>query len=229
MSAVEYLPDHGDLRAPTAVMQWLIADEAAPPPEALAGTPALPEGTLHPRLAAAREIVRAPLVEVSLERGERQGRAWVAPAGSVLLHPLADGRARLVTVSTALFVDALVRLNDVGPRPRVEPAVRIVMAPGDLAAALAARDPGRAQIADIDQAEAFARMLAGLREHWRVAARWEPREGAVSGRHLEVLDADHGYWVVIPDDPTVELWPTTPSAVYRSLCALLPTVAEVKW
>ena len=45
---------------------------------------------------------------------------------------------------------------------------------------------------------------------------------------LEVIDTDGGYWLVIPDDPTVELWPTTPTRVYRALCDLFPTSDEVR-
>ena len=135
---------------------------------------------------------------------------------------------RLVTVRTPLIIDALVRLNDVGPRPRFEPAIRISIAPAELAGALAARDASLAQLADPDQRAAFARIVGGLREHWRVAATWDPAEGALSGRDLEVLDTEDGYWLVIPDDPTIELWPTTPTAVFRGLCGLLPTFEEVR-
>jgi len=130
-------------------------------------------------------------------------------------------------VPTPLLVDALVRLNNVGPRPRAEPALRIAVAPAELAQALATREPGRATIPARDRADAFARLLGGLREHWRVAARWEPAEGALPGRALEVLDTDGGYWIVVPDDPTVELWPSTPTAVFRALCGLFPRVTEV--
>ena len=114
------------------------------------------------------------------------------------------------------------RLNDVGPRPRVEPAVRITAPPGELAAALAARDPRRLRLAGPEQAGAFAGARGGLREHWSVAVSWEPAEGAIAGRRLEVLDTDGGYWLVVPDDPTVELWPTTPTEVFRGICNLFP-------
>jgi hypothetical protein len=145
-------------------------------------------------------------------------RGWLGPAGAAVVHPLPDGRARLVAIPPSLLVDALVRLNDVGPRPR--PAgERLRMEPGTLAMALATRDPARAP--------ELREILEDLREHWRVSARWEPAPGALGARTLEVLDTDGGYWLVVPDLPTVELWPSTPTEVYRALCRLLPLTDEV--
>jgi hypothetical protein len=228
VSTVDFLADHGDLRAPAAIVEWLVSDGGEPAPDGLVDSGAMPDGALHPRLEAARRIVREPLAELWLQRGERRGRGWVARQGSVLAHPLTDGRTRLVTVRTPLIIDALVRLNDVGPRPRFEPATRIAIAPGELAEALAARDSTRAHLADAQQTAAFASIVGGLREHWRVAATWDPADGALGGRDLEVLDTEDGYWLVIPDDPTIELWPATATAIFRGLCGLLPTFDEVR-
>jgi hypothetical protein len=146
----------------------------------------------------------------------------------VLAHPLRDGRARITALPPALVIDALVRLNDLGPRTRVESTVRIATAPGPLAAALAERTAAHVTLPDSDQAAALADLIGGLREHWRVTVAWDPAEGALDGRRLEVLDTDGGYWLVIPDDPTVELWPTTPTAVFRALCDLFPLPSEVR-
>lgn len=220
---IEFLAEHGELRAPVAVFEWLLSEDGGPPPEALT------EGAaLHPRLETARRIIREPLVQLWLERGDRRGRGWLAGAEAVLVHPLDDGRQRLVLVRAPLIVDALVRLNDVGPRPRFEPAIRIALAPSEFALALATRDPLQARLADPAQADAFGRVVRGLREHWRVAATWEPADGALAGRDVEVLDTEDGYWLVIPDDPTVELWPVTPTAIYRGLAGLLPTFGEIR-
>jgi hypothetical protein len=44
---------------------------------------------------------------------------------------------------------------------------------------------------------------------------------------LEVIDSDAGMWLVIPSDPTVELWPTTPTAVFRLITGLFPRDDEL--
>ncbi len=232
MNAVELLPDVPELRAPAGVVAWLVATDgeqaATPAPEALTDSDAMAGGALHPQLAAMRSVVESARIDLFLERGERRGRGWLGESAAVLAHPLPDGRERLLVIRIGLLLDALVRLNDIGPRPRVEPAVRVAARPADLAQALAARDPGRLAGLEPEQAEAFRGLVGGLREHWRVAVRWDPAEGAPGGRDLEVLDTDGGYWTVIPDDPTVELWPTTPTAVFRALCRLFPAPSEVR-
>ena len=96
----------------------------------------------------------------------------------MLAHPLRDGRARITALPPALVIDALVRLNDLGPRTRVEPAVRIATAPGPLAAALAGPTAAHVTLPDSDQAAALADLIGGLREHWRVTVAWDPAEGA---------------------------------------------------
>ena len=183
---------------------------------------------LPSRLEEARESIGDVRVELLLERGDRRGMGWVGRDHAVIAHPLPGGRARLVTVPAPLMVDALVRMNDVGPRRRAEPAPRIAVAPGELAQALAARDPGRARVAGAGRARAFAGLIEGLREHWRVATRWEPAAGRLGGRELEVLDTDGGYWIVVPDEPTVELWPSTPTAVLAGLCRVFPLATEMR-
>ena len=225
MSSVEFTPDRAEVRAPAAVVEWIAAGDgdSAPDPDALTASGVIEAGALHPRLQAIRDTVADARIQLLLERGDRVGRGWVGPAGAVVAHPLPDGRMRLLMLAAPLLVDALVRLNDVGPRPRARRAPRISVRPGDLAQALAARDPGAVRLDDPDQARCFAALIGGLREHWRVATRWDE----TGGRELEVLDTDGGYWLVVPDDPTVELWPVTPSAVLGGLCMLFPPTSEV--
>lgn len=232
--SVELVPDIPDLRAPVGLMDALLRDPAAEEPplspddrEALAAAGGMPDGALHPRLAAVRAAMAGSVVDLLLERGPRRGRGWLAPGEAVLLHPLPDDRVRLVAVSPPLIVDALVRLNDVGPRPRYAPAVKVALEPGELAEVLATGDPSRATVEDGEAERALASIAGGLREHWKVTARWAPAEGALPGRELEVIDTDGGYWLVIPDAPTVELWPTTPTAVFRSLAQLFPLSHEI--
>lgn len=230
MNEVEFEPAVPDLRGPAPLVAALARDGAAPPEwrDTLSEAGALPDGELHEALAGLRETLTGALVELDLERGERRGRGWLGPTGrSVLAHPLERGRARLVGLASTLLVDALVRLNDVGPRPRYSPAVRIALEPGALAEALAVRDPDVAPLDGDDERAAFESIVRGLREHWLVRTHWKPAPGSLSGRVLEVLDTQDGYWLVVPDEPTVELWPTTPTMVFRSLCGLFPMAAEV--
>jgi hypothetical protein len=233
-SEVELLAEVPDLRAPVALIDALLRDPGADEPplgpaerEALAAAGGLPGDRLHPRLAAVRAATAGSIVDLLLERGPRRGRGWLAPGEVVLLHPLPDDRVRLVGIPPPLVVDALVRLNDVGPRPRYTPAVRVAVEPGELAEVLATGDASRATVEPGEAERALESIAGGLREHWKVTARWEPAEGALPGRELEVIDTEDGYWLVIPDPPTVELWPTTPTAVFRSLAQLFPLTHEI--
>jgi hypothetical protein len=144
------------------------------------------------------------------------------PPGSRLAH--ADRRGDRAPAARRPDAD---RDGAAGARPHPDPGLRIVAEPAALAQALAAREPSRLRLDDPAQREAFAAIVGGLREHWRVAVRWEPAEGAAPGRVLEVVDSDAGYWVVVPDAAHVELWPTTPTDVFRALGQLFPLTAEM--
>ena len=230
MTAVELVADH-DLRAPARVVDWVLAisgdDAREPEAELLDGSGVLLEGELNLRLQEMRGAVAGSRVDLEIERGQRRGRGWLGTRGAVLVHPLPDGRARAVMVPIPTLVDALVRLNDVGPRPRVEPAIRIQAVPSELATALATRDAAQMPLGDAAQRTAFVALVGSLREHWRVGVHWDPAAGALSGREIEVLDTDLGYWLVVPDGPTVDLWPTTPTEVFRGLCRLFPLMTEL--
>jgi hypothetical protein len=176
----------------------------------------------------AQRLVDGALVELRLERGDRVGQAWMGPEGALLHYPLPEGGTRTLPVPPQLLVDALVRLNDVGPRP-CPPRTQRILLPADVfAAVLEARDAGRSRLEDADQSAALHELVAGLREHWRVAASWEPADGQLGGRALEVLDTDGGYWLVLRDGPRVELWPVSPTAVFRGLCRLFPLTSELR-
>ena len=121
-------------------------------------------------------------------------------------------------------------MNDVAPRPRVEPAVRLRYGPGELARVLAARDAAEAaRLAGPDKqaAAAAALLVRELREHWRVEVSWDAAPGSPGVRALEVLDSDAGVWLVIPDGAAVELWPSTPTMVFRLFTGLLPLDHEI--
>jgi hypothetical protein len=96
------------------------------------------------------------------------------------------------------------------------------------AAVLEARDAGRSRLDDADQSAALHELVAGLRKHWSVAVSREPADGQLGGRALEVVDTDGGYWLVVRDGPRVELWPVSPTAVFRGLCRPLPLTSELR-
>jgi hypothetical protein len=224
MSAATFDVAAGRLEASEDEVAALIAlDGSAEPPsehiDALARAGAVTDDGPHEALRDALDAIRSPLCELGLERGERSGRGWVSAYVAVLLVPAPDGRVVLHQVPPAFLPDALARMNDLSPRPRVEPAVRLRYAPGALAQILAGAE---------EAAEPAARMLADtLREHWRVEASWAPARNSPGVRALEVLDTGAGIWLVIPDDPSVELWPTTPTMVFRLLTGLLPRDHEL--
>jgi hypothetical protein len=43
-----------------------------------------------------------------------------------------------------------------------------------------------------------------------------------------VLDTDGGYWLVVRYGPRVELWPVSPTAVFRGLGRLFPLTSELR-
>jgi len=202
---VEYRADIGALSAPAPVIDALLAAGAdADPPEELAGTAAVQGGRLHPGLALALGPVAAPRCVLRLERGRRVGVGWVDARRATFVTPLADGRRRLRSVAPEFTPEALARLNELGPRPRAEPAAPLPLTPAELGLRIAA--------------------WPGLREHWRVVASWGPEDG----RAVEVVDTDAGLWLVLPGPDRVELVPTTPSGVFGLLCALLPDDDELQ-
>ena len=202
-------------------------------PAAVAGLEeagAVIDGRLHDALADALDATRSPVCELGLERGDRRGRGWVSERLAVLLVPAGEGRVALHQTAPAFLPDMLARMNDVAPRPRVEPAVRLRYGPGELARVLAARDAAEAARRagpDKQAAAAAARLVRELREHWRVEVSWDPAPGSPGVRALEVLDTDAGVWLVIPDGAAVELWPSTPTMVFRLLTGLLPLDHEI--
>lgn len=230
VSEIEFDPATGELLAPARVVEQLLAAAraAAPMPAGeLTASGAVEAGAAHPRLGLALRIATRPLVELRLERGERSAAAWVAPGGSALLVPVDDGRRRLLTLETSHLALALVRLNDLGPRPVDESRPVIALTPADLTRAVSARDTSVVPQTQADEREALGELLAGLRARWRVETHWTPPDNSPGTRSLEVLDSDAGLWLVVPDGPSVDLWPTTPTIVFRLLCGLLPHDQEL--
>jgi hypothetical protein len=174
-----------------------------------AGVPGLPAG-LEDTTAG---LPHAPC-ELILERGARRGHGWVGAEHAAVVVPAGRPAARRLHVVPTDFVpDALARLNDLGPRPGGRLASPIRFAPGVLA-----------QLVATNSAELQAR----VREHWRVDALWQRPDGEVAGRSVEVLDTNEGLWLVAPvADGEVELTHVRPAEVFRLLCDLLPSAAEL--
>jgi hypothetical protein len=165
--------------------------------------------------------VSGPLCTLELVRGGRTATGTVDLQAARI-----DVPGQEIVVPPDFVPEALARLNDVGPRPRAEGSGRLRVSVAGLATALATRDAAAAELSGPD-ADALRGVLAALREHWRVEARWTPAEESPGVRVVEVLDTDAGMWLVVPDGDHVELWPSTPTMVFRSLCALLPRDAEL--
>jgi hypothetical protein len=183
-------------------------------------------GVPHPALQPALEAMRSPVCALDLQRGDRRGAGWVDAQVAAMLLPEPDGRRKLVDVPTPFLPAALARMNELGPRPRAEPAIRLRFETSELLELLArGRDTRDRPEPD---ASTVARLLAGLREHWRAEARWPPARDSPGRRVVEVIDTDAGLWLVVPDEPTVELWPTTPTDVWTQLAGILPRDEELE-
>lgn len=218
----------------TALLELARGGGVAAPEESLAALTAAgrvvdgaPAGVLAEGLAA----LTAPVCELELQRGGRRGRGGVGERFAALVVPAPeDAGYRLIVVTTAFLPDVLSRLNDVSPRPRLARGPVLRYAQADLARILAGRDGAlAATLAGDDDAAvaAAAQLVEGLREHWRVEARWAPAGGRHARRAVEVLDTGGGLWRVVPDGAAVELRPSTPTAVFRALVGLLPSDAEL--
>jgi hypothetical protein len=142
-----------------------------------------------------------------------------------MVLPEPDGRRKLVDVPTPFLPAALARMNELGPRPRIEPAVRLRFDVSELLELLARRRDTRHR--PEPEGAAVAPLLSGLREHWRAEARWPSAPDSPGRRVVEVIDTEAGLWLVVPDEPTVELWPTTPTDVWMQLAGLLPRDEEL--
>ncbi len=172
------------------------------------GVPGLPA-----RLGDTMGRLRDAPCELILERGTRRGHGWVGAEDAALVVPAAHPAARRLHVVPTDFVpDALARLNDLGPRPDARLASPVRFAPGVLAQLVATNSP---------------ELEARVREHWRVDAVWQVPGGDVAGRSVEVLDTSEGLWLVAPVAGEVELTSVRPAELFRLLCGLLPSAAEL--
>lgn len=156
--------------------------------------------------------------ELTLTRGDRRARATVGKNETTIIAERAGREDELIRVQTQCLPEALARLNDLGPRPRVESTGTHRVPAPELARVIAARRGSGLPALD--------ELLLTLREHWRVDASWDSWSGKMS-RTVEVLDTEQGLWLVDRGDVDVELSPTTPTQVWRLITGLLPRIGEL--
>jgi len=172
------------------------------------------DGAVHEALADGVQALLSPMAELELQHGAQQGEGRLDGCAAVLVLPEGDS-LRVHAVPVAFLPAALARLVQLGPRPRVEPAQRLPFSSAEFARTLVGAAPAPPA-------------LGSVHRHWRFVSRWPSPTRSMPGEHgVEVLDAEHGLWLVVPDGADIELWPTTPSQVWRRLVGLVPANEEV--
>jgi hypothetical protein len=63
------------------------------------------------------------------------------------------------------------------------------------------------------------------RLHWRVETKWHGPGGEPTGRSVTAVDGDEDGWWLLGDDGALQS--TNATALFRRLCGLLPTDAEL--
>jgi hypothetical protein len=188
----------------------------------------LRDGGPHPAVADALRAIVEPVchLQLALTGGDgarlKAGDGWVRADEVALLVDLPEeGPRDLVTMPADLVPAAIARMVRLGPRPRPEPEPLPVDA--DVVAGLLAMDPGERRRA----AEGLSAVVPGPSRTWRAQMTWhDPRVG-VTGRAVQVVDAEPGLFLAAADGGEGTLWPTTPTAVWRLLIRLLPDSSEL--
>jgi len=212
VAAAQFDPASGVLIVTDAGFEALraAARREPPGPDAVADTEALEEcgalvaGRPHPALESALAPTSDPLLELTITWDESVARGWAHSDRASLLVPI--GRSehrRLVGLPASLLPGVLAGMLGLAPRP-----------------AAADREPVDLGSAELGRLVAEQReALAGLRGHWRVDARWIEEQRM---EMLEVLDAEQGLWLVVPQEGGAQLRPTRAAEVWRHLTGLIP-------
>jgi hypothetical protein len=197
-----------------------------------------PHDLLMPGLIAVGEPLCT--VDISIEDADRNvesGRGWVSDDAAALLLELPGELHEFVTVHPSFLPAALARIVRLGPRPRVATMplqVRNALLDELLSPDESVRSAAvEALIAEVPAAEReltveAARALgSGLRHRWRVRMEWTAPDGSPGGRGVRVLDTESGLWLTEPTVGVSVVWPSSPSAVWRTLISLLPGEADI--
>jgi len=164
--------------------------------------------------------------EVEVRRDVRRAGGRIEDGTARLLVARA-GELEEIALPEELLPDALARLLDLGPRTISAAAAPVRVTQSALSAALAGGDeePAEAPGWIAGEREALRGLLAAGYVHWRVEVRGTPSTHAVDVVDLEVLDTG-GLWLLGFDPPEVELAPTSSTAVFRRLAALMSGPAQ---
>jgi hypothetical protein len=165
----------------------------------LAAAGVIEGGRAHPAIADALAAIVSPdLCTLELAHSGKAMRGWVSYSGAALLLPAGDDEEEcrtLLSVHPTLLPEAVARFVELGPRPRAA-----------VAAPVAPEDPA----------------VGTIRRRWRLSAAWTLDDGTAGGGALEILDAEHGLWLLHPGEGEDTLaWPVTPTFVWRHVVRLL--------
>lgn len=194
---------------------------------------AVVDGAPHPRLQGALaavtssvgslQVLRSDAVDVSLHQ------TWVAFV-SAMLTDLGDGTYDFAAVSTDFLPTEVARFTGLAPRPRLEPAEVVVdESLLDALSAGSARTRGAGSAVLADTLAPWPSAAAAVR-----AGRWGlavvdvafPTAAGTVVRRLAWVDTEAGMLRVEADDRGPVLVPTTSTALWEAVVALLPTDAE---
>lgn len=216
---------------------WLEDGDAAAG-ERLTGIGMLTAGALHPALEPVAEALTEPfchlIVSVAGAGGVAVHRAWAAPGVLVVFAQLRDDEYEVLTSPPEFTTAGIARLIRLGVRPRLAPDTcgLDIEALGGLFGVEAGMRAGAARhLADAAPAswDAWATELRNeLWRAWRLDVLWVGPDGSQVGRQLTAVDTNGGIaeagWSV---STGARLVPTTPTALWGKLVAILPTDDEL--
>lgn len=207
---VTFDPERGRLLLDSAAFDDLVAWASGGRPTAaaaeLADAGVIVGGRPHPTLEPALAAVTEPVCRLSLVVGGAEPiPGWVTPGAATMLLPLPDGVLDLVTVPPPFLPAALARIVKLGPRRRTD------------------ADPRQLTTAELDEL-----LATDGHVRWTVECEWSTASGRADQRRVDVVDhLPRGLWLLEPTEGRLLLWPTTPTAVWRSLTRLLPGDEEL--
>ena len=254
MTASSFEPQEGRLQmtfpalaALPALLQQDLSSLDPPLAHELSDGGIVAEGALHPQLVPLARCVAAPDVRLRLERTSDPSfhtDGWLDDRLAVLFRVQAGAAAGdVVAIPRGMVPYRLARLLELGPRPRPKVVDPVELDEG-LVETLLAAGAGftGSQIAtllgrDDEVIPEWMTILVTLSEsrvsRWRVGAWWNTKEESPVARSLEVAESEAGSFLIVRRrrkgrrSRRAELYPLTSTQIWRLLCALVPSSAEV--